>query len=60
MRFCSAWSFPEGFVEQLVSRVVGIDENAVVDVSADEESDDFLIGGYGDKKGFIWNVLPKL
>ena len=55
MRFCSAWSFPEGFVEKLVSIVVGIDENAVVDVSADEESDDFLIGGYGDKKGFIWN-----
>ena len=55
MRFCSAWGFPEGFVEKLISKVVEIDENAEVDVSADEESDDFLVGGYGDKRGFTWN-----
>ena len=53
--FCSAWSFPEGYMEEFCRKVCReLDEEAVVKFTADEESDDFLIGGYGNKNGFHW------
>ena len=51
---CSAWSFPEGYMEEFVKKMVELDEEATVKFSVDEESDDFLVGGYGSKKGFKW------
>jgi len=52
--FTSAWSFPEGYMEEFVKKVVELDEEAVVKFTADEESDDFIVGGYGSKNGFKW------
>tara|TARA_B100000287_G_scaffold336332_1_gene322018 strand:- start:48 stop:587 length:540 start_codon:yes stop_codon:yes gene_type:complete len=52
--FCSAWSFPEGFMERFVEKMAELDEDVKVKFTADEESDDFLVGGYGSKKGFKW------
>ena len=52
--FCSAWSFPEGYMEEFVKKMVELDEEAVVKFNVEEESDDFLIGGYGSKNGFKW------
>ena len=51
---CSAWSFPEGYMEEFVKKMVELDEEATVKFSVDEESDDFLVGGYGSKNGFYW------
>ena len=34
--------------------VLGIDEEATMDFTGDEESDDFLFAGYGSKRGFHW------
>ena len=48
------WSFPEGYMEEFVKKMVELDEEATVKFSVDEESDDFLVGGYGSKKGFKW------
>ena len=61
MTFVSAWSFPSGYVEKFISKLVEYDENVKVWVEADEESLDFLVGGYGNKNGFIFHdtdVLP--
>ena len=52
--FTSAWSFPEGYMEEFVKKVVELDENATVKFTVDEESDDFLVGGYGNKNGISW------
>ena len=52
--FCSAWSFPEGYLEEFVAVMVALDEDVIVKFTADEESDDFIVGGYGSKKGFHW------
>ncbi len=52
INFCSAWSFPEGYMERLAAMVFAMDSSASIEVRAEEESDDFLVGGYGDKNGF--------
>ena len=52
--FCSAWSFPEGYMEEFVAVMVALDEDVIVKFTADEESDDFIVGGYGSKNGFKW------
>ncbi len=54
INFCSAWSFPEGYMEAFVNKIVELDEGATVRFMADEESDAFLVGGYGSKNGFEW------
>ena len=52
INFCSAWHFPEGYMEQLAAVVLAMDSSASLEVRGDEESDDFLVGGYGDINGF--------
>jgi hypothetical protein len=53
--FCSAWSFPDGYMAEFCRKVCReLDEDAIVKFSVDEESDDFLVGGYGSKNGFYW------
>ena len=54
INFCSAWSPADGFLEELMKVVLGIDEEATMDFTGDEESDDFLFAGYGSKRGFHW------
>ncbi len=54
INFCSAWNPADGFLEELMKTVLGIDEEATMDFTGDEESDDFLFAGYGSKKGFHW------
>jgi hypothetical protein len=41
-------------MEEFVKKVVELDENATVKFTVDEESDDFLVGGYGNKNGISW------
>ena len=52
INFCSAWHFPEGYMEQLAAVVLAMDSSASLEVRGEEESDDFLVGGYGDINGF--------
>ena len=52
--FCSAWSFPDGYMQKFVERVVELDEDVKIQFGVEEESDDFLVGGYGSKNGFKW------
>jgi len=52
INFCSAWNPADGFLEELMKVVLGIDEEATMDFTGDEESDDFLFAGYGSKRGF--------
>ena len=51
---CSAWSFPEGYMEEFVKKMVELDDDVKVRFTVDEESDDFIVGGYGSKNGFKW------
>ena len=39
-------------MEQLAAVVLAMDSSASLEVRGDEESDDFLVGGYGDINGF--------
>ena len=50
--FTSAWSFPDGYVKKLLEKLLEIDEDVEIEFTVDEESDDFLIGGYGSKMGY--------
>jgi len=52
INFCSAWHPADGFLEELNSVLVAMDENATMSFTGDEESDDFLFAGYGSKDGF--------
>ena len=54
INFCSAWSPADGFLEELNSVIVAMDEDACMSFTGDEESDDFLFAGYGSKNGFTW------
>ena len=54
INFCSAWHPADGFLEELNSVLVAMDENATMSFTGDEESDDFLFAGYGSKDGFHW------
>ena len=56
INFCSAWSPADGFLEELSSVIVAMDENACISFTGDEESDDFLFAGYGSKNGFHWKM----
>ena len=44
----------DGFLEELNSVLVAMDENATMEFTGDEESDDFIFAGYGSKNGFRW------
>ena len=50
--FTSAWSFPDGYVKKLLEKLLEIDEDVEIEFTVDEESEDFLIGGYGSKMGY--------
>jgi len=52
LRFCSAWSFPAGYIEKLLDSIIRIDQHAYLTFDVDEESDDFIIGGCGNSVGF--------
>ena len=54
INFCSAWSFPDGYMQKFIKKVVELDEDATIQFGVDEESDDFLIGGYGSKNGYCF------
>ena len=56
INFCSAWHPADGFLEELSSVIVAMDENACISFTGDEESDDFLFAGYGSKNGFHWKM----
>jgi len=52
INFCSAWHPADGFLEELNSVLLAMDENATMSFTGDEESNDFLFAGYGSKDGF--------
>ncbi len=54
VNFVSAWSPAVGFLEELNSVILAMDEEATMEFVGDEESDDFLFAGYGSKNGFHW------
>jgi len=54
INFVSAWSPAVGFLEELNSVILAMDEEATMEFVGDEESDDFLFAGYGSKNGFHW------
>jgi len=55
INFCSAWCAPIAFMEEFTSVILAMDENATIEFTGDEESDDFLFAGYGSINGFKWD-----
>ena len=56
INFCSAWAPPLEFMEEFNSVIMSMDEEAILEFTGDEESDDFLFAGYGSKNGFHWKM----
>ena len=54
LNLCSAWSFPDGYMKKFLEKVLELDEDATIQFMVEEESDDFLIGGYGSKNGYCF------
>ena len=52
MVVCSAWHFPLEFFESLTENLAKISDDFELVVTADEESEDFVGGGVGNKNGF--------
>ena len=52
MVFCSAWHFPTDFFEALTEELQKISDDFELIVTCDEESEDFVGGGFGNKNGF--------
>ena len=52
MVFCSAWHFPTEFFESLTEKLTEISDDFELVVTVDEESEDFVGGGVGNKYGF--------
>jgi len=52
--FCSAWSFPEEFFGNLTKKLQEISDDFELTVTVDEESEDFVGGGVGNKNGFAY------
>ena len=50
--FCSAWHFPTEFFESLTEKLIEISDDFELVVTVDEESEDFVGGGVGNKNGF--------
>ena len=50
--FCSAWHFPTEFFESLTEKLTEISDDFELVVTVDEESEDFVGGGVGNKNGF--------
>ena len=52
--FTSAWSFPEEFFSNLTKKLQEISDDFELTVTVDEESEDFVGGGVGNKNGFAY------
>ena len=52
--FCSAWHFPEDFFRNLTKKLQEITDDFELTVMCDEESEDFVGGGVGNKNGFVY------
>jgi len=52
--FTSAWSFPEDFFRNLTKKLQEISDDFELTVTCDEESEDFVGGGVGNKNGFVY------
>ena len=50
----SAWSFPEEFFGNLTKKLQEISDDFELTVTVDEESEDFVGGGVGNKNGFAY------